>query len=406
MKDQNNFGIRTMTAIVLILSAFILFCTDAHAETWKDYLDMAKKAKSKDHRDVVTVKSLLLKAMDAAGNTNDCDGLYQVAEMYNKIDSNQDAVRCLNKAADVAENKKDAKSLIKISDFLRTLMKHNEALNCVRSAERIAEDNQDKTLMMNISSAYLRLGDNNKAESCRRKAEGFSGQSHITPKGSRDNPYSARIQSLKSGAQQLISQNRKENAIESLREAMSLAEKSKDSAELREIGSIFKSAGSSKYAEKCNELAVRIERSAKATPVPVIKATTSPTAKTATTPAGKSELKSKKSVTGDSWQTEFSAGNQYLAEGKKSKAFDKFNSATGLAEAAKDWDGLVSIGDVFLNAGKKSKAYSCYMKAKAAASAKKDPKGLRLIASKFNSLKDKNAANQCIKKAEYFEKRK
>lgn len=390
MKNNYNFTLRTITAMILILSAFILLSGDARAETWKEYLKKAQDARNKDIRDIVTVKSFLMKAMDAAGDANDCDGLYQVAQMYNKIDSNQDAVRCLNKAADVAESKKDVGSLIKISDFLRTLMKHSEALSCVRDAEKIAEDSQNKTLMMNVGSAYLRLGDNNRAESCKRKAEEFSGQSKVTPKGSRDNPYSAEIQNLKSGARELISQNRKENAAESLKKAMDLAEKSKDAAELKEIGSIFKSAGNSKYSGRCYELAGQIEKSEKA----------------ATAPIPGTESKTNKSVIKGTWQTEFTEGNKYLSEGNKTKAFSKFNSAMGLAEAAKDCDGLISIGDSYLNAGNRPKAHACYSKAKTAASEKKDPAALRVIASKFTSLNDRNTAAQCIKKAEYFEKRK
>lgn len=378
---MRNFH-RTIITIVLTISVVAFFYNNVRAETWKDYIKKANEARNKDKRDTMTIKSWLQKAESAAAEAEDGAGMYQVAQMYNRIDCNQEAVSCLSKAADIAESKKDGNSLLSISDFLRKLMQHREAASCVRAAERIAEDTKNKGLMASVGSAYLRLGDNSSAESCRRKAEGFSDDSDSAIKYK----YSSDIRFLKTNARSMIKQDRIEDAEESLKKAFSLAEKLRDPKELREIGDLFKSINNKQYADKCFGLANSVEQSTKA----------------ATTQGKTSHPKVTSPVT--TWQDEYTEGMKFISQGDKTKGYTHLETSMNLADGQKDYNALMKIGDVFKNAGNRSKAFTCYMKAKTAASTKKDPAALRAIAARFNSINAKNTADQCIRNAQTLEK--
>ena len=445
--------------ITFLLSIFSVY-SDAYAETWKNYLDEAKKVRNKDSRDTMRIKSLLQKAASMAKDDRDWDGLYQVANMYNRIDSNRDAAKCLNEAAEIAGDKKNVDGLLKIADYLKKLLQTGEAQNCVRSAERIADEKQDRKLMLKVSDAYLRIGDNNRASSCKRKAEGF------TSSGSRD------WKSYVDEAHRYKRLNRKYDAIKALSKAENLA--GNDKKAWITIGDAYIALGENSRGYKCRKMAgsdgkpslkaksshtTEIERliqiardnakgkfmqDAQQNLVEAMRIaekyrdsramenlanefsrlgfkkyadkckTLAKSYKRGGSVTTKQGTKSHKTVgkqvytssSKSTWKDEYEKGLKFKKSGKNSKASTCYKKAMDQAYREKDWEGLLTIGDAFQSIGNKSKAYSCYSRAKSIASGKKDPKALRKTAVKFKMIGNKSQADQCIRKAEYYEKRK
>ncbi|MCE1245754.1 MAG: hypothetical protein LWY06_03825 [Firmicutes bacterium] len=408
-------GISFKSKLTVMFFMALLFCspTPVFAETYKDYLQKAQDAYSKDRRDTSTIRSYIQKAASQAANDRSWQGLYESAYWYGKVDSNSDAESCLNKAAGIAESAESIEGLLKISDFYLRILQNREAERCIKAAERIAVKKQDANAMNAISRQYYRVGNNSQAERCIEAAgkmkagssynsgSGSSYGSNTSSSGSsgtqeKYNVYGSAPSTGKQASTEamiLVDQaldffrmNRVNDAASTLKKAEFTAQRQKDAAGMKYVASAYKKLGFTDRAVECERAALNME------PAGGIK-------------SGANKPETRIMLTNPGWKTELDNAGKLLKENHRGQAFDAMSRAKQNAIDSKSVSGLISTGDYYNYAGGRSEASGCYIKAKELALTAKDSASLRLLADKFRQLGNTGTADQCLKAAQDLEKK-